>query len=323
MTPSLQLHRDLEAACGRLFAAGPFPLVFALADVDNFRQFNATVSDLDREAMLDRLRAEITARVGLAFVARVADEFLIIAAMLPDAVLRDAVAAAGRFTVSVGIVTVDSPAPVERVWRAAAVLCSESKLAGGNATTVRDLSAIADDARVHPAPTQPIFLPVRTAGPGCGHDEPKDGCPGCKLWATNAAYRQAQIDRAPVAYPPEKPWRFWVQAPASLWHARGLGDGKAAVGIIIEGITGKPPPAPGPRERLCIHLGEPLDAAQPDTPYRPDASGELCNCPGKWRRACDVHGECRVSDSGGPQKCCQTLDSKHPSYCGRYDADGD
>jgi GGDEF domain-containing protein len=318
MKPTVETRRTLEAACDRLFAAGPFPLAVSLIDVDDFKRFNSSTTNDERESWLARLQEELAARCGLAFVSRVGgDEFLIV--MRGDAMpaVQAAVAAIGKFTVSVGTILLEAPAQRNRVWRACAVVCSESKAAGGNTATARQLADVAEDAAVIPAALRPpVTLTLRT-GRRCGHAEHNDACPGCRNW-NDPAYRAAQEARSNVVSAPKRPWRFWIEAPTKAWEATVQGNLKAAAGILSEAITGHPMGALNPRELTCIHLGEPLDKPEAGTPYRPDGGGTSCNCPGKWRRACAVHGECRVTDSRGPQKCCQVGDPAHPLYCGDY-----
>lgn len=66
------------------------------------------------------------------------------------------------------------------------------------------------------------------------------------------------------------------------------------------------PPPPTLRQRPCIFLGPVSNKFFPD--------GSTCNCPAKWLRACEIHGECTAGLSGraGIPNC---------HTCGDYDPD--
>jgi hypothetical protein len=56
-------------------------------------------------------------------------------------------------------------------------------------------------------------------------------------------------------------------------------------------------------ERLgnCIYLGNPiLPPGQ-----RTDAIGTVCLCQGKWLHACELHGNCTISEARADVICCQ------------------
>ena len=58
------------------------------------------------------------------------------------------------------------------------------------------------------------------------------------------------------------------------------------------------------RRTACVYIGRILS--------RTDASGKPCNCPTKWTRHCEIHGECSLIESRREVQHCQTCPDYEP-----------